>query len=639
MNKIIISFVFLILCMSSCKKDSAFLDVKPPDIIDNDEIYQDPVAINSVLSNLYRRIYDQIDLNGGGDLDDWRNFVGFGESFPSDGDYGTVQNREWDYGSWSIWDYSYIRELNLFLKRLGESTSIKVSEDQKKEFLAEGRFLRASYYFEMVKRMGGVPLILEPLDFEQGDDVTQVQFPRAKEYEIYDFVINEAEEIKKDLPIDRDGTLKDRATQGAVLAMECRAALYAASIAKYGAKTPQVSLSGGEVGIPASKAEAYYQKALNAADSIIAGNAGPYSLYMKQPSDLSNNFASLFTDKSGNPEMIFIKDYQLKAYTHGFTVQNQPRFGSDEEGDAGRINPSLNLVQSFEKLDNTFAPIPITDGAGNRIRYDDPLDAFAGRDARLAGTILLPGATFKQKDDIWNGVLLPDGSTLSGDVRGATRDYGSFKNLQVVGQDGPVNGQVFTAQTGFYIRKFLDPKKLSGGRGTRSDIPLPRYRYAEVLLNAAEAAFELQKTDVAAQYLNEVRRRAGFKTDLTPAQITFDRIVHERRVELAFEGHYLFDMKRWRLATSVWNGQAMSPGDLLNNIGSATKPNTQPYGLWASKVYDPAQPDPAKWKWVYKIVLPSKVTAALSFRLGNYYSRIGNDIIGKNPKLVQQPNQ
>lgn len=613
------------------------MNVTPPDIIDNAEIYDDPVAITSVLSNLYRRMYDQIDLNGGGDLDDWRNFVGFGESFPSDGDYSSVENSEWNYAAWNIWDYTYIRELNLFLKRLNESNAVTVSEDVKKGFLAEGRFLRASYYFELVKRMGGVPLIQDPLEFNLGDDVTNVQFPRAKEYEIYDFVIQEAEDIKNDLPIDAE--IKDRATQGAVLAMECRAALYAASIAKYGTGTPQVSLPGGEVGIPSSKADAYYQKALQVAEDIISGKAGAYALYMKQPADLSANFSSIFTDKSGNSEAIFIKDYQLKSYTHGFTVQNQPRFGSDEEGDAGRINPSLNLVQSFEKLDNTFAPIPITDAGGKPIQYTDPLDAFSGRDARLAGTILLPGAIFKQKDDIWNGVLLPDGTTLSGDVRGATKDYGNHKNLQVVGQDGPVNGQVFTAQTGFYIRKFLDPKKLSGGRGTRSDVPLVRYRYAEVLLNAAEAAFELGQKDKAALYMNQVRRRAGFTSDLTANQITFDRIAHERRVEFAFEGHYLFDLKRWRIATNVWDGQAMSQANLLQNIGAATKRNTQPYGLWASKVYSAIESDPAKWKWIYKIVLPARVTASLRFRLGNYYSRIDNGVMGRNPKLIQQPNQ
>jgi hypothetical protein len=62
------------------------------------------------------------------------------------------------------WDYTYIRELNLFIQRATAST--KLTDAQKNQFIAEGRFLRASYYFEMVKRMGGVPLITEPLDYD-----------------------------------------------------------------------------------------------------------------------------------------------------------------------------------------------------------------------------------------------------------------------------------------------------------------------------------------------------------------------------------------------------------------------------------------------------------------------------------------
>ena len=87
--------------------------------------------------------------------------------------------------------------------------------------------------------------------------------------------------------------------------MECSADLYSGSIAKYGASTPQVTLAGGEVGIPQSIANDYYTQALNAAKEIIDG--GEYSLYQQKP-DLSDNFASIFIDKANNPESIFIED-------------------------------------------------------------------------------------------------------------------------------------------------------------------------------------------------------------------------------------------------------------------------------------------------------------------------------------------
>ncbi len=506
--------------------------------------------------------------------------------------------------------------------------------------MAEARFLRANYYFEMVKRMGGVPLITSSLVYDASKgDASSIQMPRAKESEVYDFIISEAEAIKNQLPADAN--IKSRATKAAALALESRAALYAGSIAKYGTTTPQVFLPGGEVGIPASMAANYYTIALRAAQEIINGSAGAYKLYQSLP-DLSDNFAALFLDKSSvNQESIFIEDFRAggAGRSHAFTTNDQPYSISDEGGDAGRLNPSLNLVQSFEKLDNSYAPLPTTDASGNPLYYNEQQDIFADRDARLAGTVLLPNALFKGKRvDIWAGYLLADNSILTSDEAGRLKPLpGTTNDVQVVGKDGPVNGLEFRTQSGFYVRKYLDPTVGSGRRGRGSDVAFIRYRYAEVLLNAAEAAFELGQADVAAGYMNQVRARAGLTTPLTPAEITFDRIVHERRVELAFEGHILFDYKRWRIAHIVWDGNPTTLQDLKTGIGSATDRSTQPWGLWPYRVYNPGGAN--HLKWVYREVLPARVTGANRFQFGNYYSRINDNIIAANPKIVRQPNQ
>lgn len=619
-----------LLSTAGCKKDSEFLDVQPTQVLTNEQVFSDPAQVLSILADLYNR---QVDFSG---LDNgWESFADFSESFPSsNGNTNIVQRNEWNFNDWSLWDYNYIRDLNLFIERATVAKAL--SDADRTRFLAEARFLRANFYFETVKRMGGVPLILESLLYNFSGDPTYLQYARAKESEIYDFVISEAEAIKGNLPINANE--KSRATKAAALAMEARAAVYAGSIAKYGANTPQVSLPGQEVGISASLANGYYTKALNAAKEIINGSAGAYALYNKKP-DPGENFANLFLDKSGNPESIWIEDFKLKSgKVQGFTVATQPRYGAEEE-EGGRINPSLNLVESFEKLDNTFAPIPITDGSGNPIYYNTLSDIFAGRDARLYGTVILPGSAFKGRNvDIWAGYQLADGSIVTGDDRGAQKTLpGQSSPTQVVGFDGPVNAKEFTAQSGFYLRKYVDPTPGAGSRGTNSEVPFIRYRYAEVLLNAAEAAFELnQKTD-AATYMNQVRARAGLTTALSAADITFDRIVHERRVELAFEGHFYYDLKRWRLAHVVWDGNKMTETELLTNIGTATKRNTQPYGLWPYKLYNPASAN--NGKWTYKIVLPSLVTGSNRFRLGNYYSAINDDIRANNPKIVRQPNQ
>ena len=631
MKKIIsITLLSLLLGLAGCKKDSDFLTIEPTSILTTEQAFSDPNSVLSILANLYSRQLDFSSFDNG-----WASFVDFGEAFPSDnGVYYTVQNSGWGFNSWSTWNYTYIRELNLFIQRDSASTGLAPAD--KATFLAEGRFLRANYYFEMVKRMGGVPLVLGTLDYNFSGDPSYLQLPRAKESDIYDFVISEAEAIKNSLPIGD----KSRASKGAALAMEARAALYAGSIAKYGVNTPLVSLPGGEVGITSTKNNAYYTIALRAAQEIIT--SGTYSLYQNSP-DLADNFSKLFLDKSAaNKEDIWIEDYKVKtSNVHSFTVNDQP-FSSGEEsanGDAGRINPSLNIVEQFEKLDNTYAPIQNTDGSGNNLYFTNELDIFAGRDARLAGTIMLPGSTFKgQQLDIWGGYKLANGTIFTNQSSSARLPLpGTTDSIQVLGKDGPYDGNQFRTQSGFYIRKYIDPTPGAGSRGTRSDVALIRYRYAEVLLNAAEAAFELGQPDLAAGYMNQVRARAGLVIPLTAGDITFDRIVHERRVELAFEGHLLYDMKRWRLAHIVWDGVKMTQADLLSNIGKATKRNTQPYGLWPYKYYNPGSPNDGKW--VYDIELSPLVTGVDHFQFGNYYSQITDDITSANPKIVKQPNQ
>lgn len=620
------AFVFVL----GCKKDADFLQTDPSNVLTDEAVWKSESLVLSVLADLYNRYVDQQTITN------WVEYTNFDEAFPSQAsEYWRVQQIDYPYGWWSMWDYGQMRDLNLFIQKCTAATAL--SEEARTRFLGEARFLRAALYFEEVKRMGGVPLITEPMTYDFSGDPTYLQHARAKESEVYDFVIAEMDTIKTMLP-DNAG-IQSRATKGVALAMQARAALYAASIAKYGVGTPAVATAGGEVGIPADKATGYYQKALAAAQEIINGRK--YSLYQKKAEDLQENFAATFYDKSNNPEIIFAQDFKLKSgKVQGWTIANQP-WSSAEEQQGGRVNPSLNLAEQFEKLDNTYAPFA-TNAGSDYIYYDHPGDIFAGRDARLGGTIMLPGSKFKGKDlDIWAGIMYWNNgaySIISGDTYGEIGNIpGGPTGVQVVGTDGPIDGKEYSAQTGFLVRKFMDPTIGSGQLGTQSEVWWVRYRYAEVLLNAAEAAFELGQPAVAAGYMNTVRARAGLTTPLAATDITFDRIVHERKVELAFEGHELFDNKRWRLAHKVWNGESISAAEVVANIGKADKVNTQVYGLWPYKIYNPGSAN--NGKYVFKVVKSANVTAAHRFNLGNYYSSISADILSNNPKLVKNPNQ
>ena len=622
MKKTILSLVALFSLTTGCKEDAEFLNIKSTNILLVDEVYSDPRLVLSAATDLYNRIPDLVEPANFGIL------ASFDEAFAS-GDYGRHQNREYSYDDWNFWDYGYIREINLFIERVNAATRLSAAD--KARFAAEGRFLRANAYFELVKRMGGVPLVTESLTYDYSGDASYLRKPRAKESEVYDFVISEFEAIKSILP--KTPNEKSRATYGLALASKVRAALYAGSIAKYGVNTPTVSLPNGEVGIPATKANAYFQTALTSAQELIT--SGQYSLYQKVP-DLATNFANIFLDKANNPEVIFVEDYKLQSgKTHSFALDNQPRAITEEGERGGRLNPSLNLVQSFEKLDNSFAPLAINKGTANDyVYYDKPEDLFADRDPRLQGTVLVPGAIFKNRPiDIFAGLVLANGSILSGDQLGQLKPVNGV-SVQVVGLSGPIEGYDGSAQGGFYMRKYNDPVTGSGQIGTQSEVWNVRYRYAEVLLNAAEAAFELGQSAVAAGYLKQVRDRAGLIQPLTPAEVTFDRIVHERKVELAYENHLLWDMKRWRIAHLVWDG---SNSDLTTLPGKATEPSTRVYSLWPYKVYNPGGANHNKW--VFRKVLSGRVTQSHIFRLGNYYSRITDAIINNNPTILRNPNQ
>jgi hypothetical protein len=181
MKKITIITTFAALLITgSCKKDSEFLNVPPKQIVTADLAFSDPNLVLSILGDLYNRTVDFSGLDNG-----WSSFADFSESFPSEnGSSFFVQRTGWGYGEWGTWDYTYVRDLNLFIKRA--TTATKLTAADKNQFIAEGRFLRANYYFELVKRMGGVPLITEPLDYDFSGNVIPLQIPRSKESDVYD---------------------------------------------------------------------------------------------------------------------------------------------------------------------------------------------------------------------------------------------------------------------------------------------------------------------------------------------------------------------------------------------------------------------------------------------------------------------
>ena len=610
MKKIYIAIVLLIcLSMNSCKHDEWF-ERDSKQTITDEQLWNDPKLVTSLLANYYNRLptlHGVFNTGGMTEVDDamwsghrdqnWRNDFQFGD----------------DYGRY--WDYGFIRDINLSLENL-ETQSTKLTEPQKRLFKAELRFIRAFVYFEMVKRMGGVPIVEKQLIYDFSGDPTPLQVPRAKEYEVYDFIFQEMEAIKDDLVPNNSS--KTRTNRYTALALESRAMLYAASIAKYNnLMSAPITTPGGEVGIPAAMANDYYTKSLNASREIIRG---PYALF-NENSDKGANFYDMLNKKTGS-EVIFAKDFATSLKVHRFAYDNIIKSMTEDNESSSTISPSLSLVESFDYLDGTKGTLRNKDAAGNYIAYTGIADIFANKDARLYGTVIYPGTTFKNNPvRIQAGVAVWDnGSYQLSTSAELGKNY--TDGLVWTGFDGPKNDATDVSNTGFYIRKFVSDAPAASTRGTSAANWWPWFRLGEIYLNAAEAAFELGQGE-GLGYVNLLRQRAGFPAN-SLSTLSMDIIRNERRVELAFEDHRYFDLKRWRLAHLVWDG-------------SENDPNAVVTGLYGYRISRPGHPD--NGKFIYERIRPSRFRRARFFRLANYYSSIDQAVLNNNPKIVRNPFQ
>jgi starch-binding outer membrane protein, SusD/RagB family len=610
---------FLTILSVSCKKKD-WLERNSPTLLPGEQTFKDPLLIVGLLANYYDRLPVDASLTT-----NWQRHATYDDAvWGGGGNSGDeVRNTFTSYATntWTLWDYGLIRDINLSLQDM-ETYGTTLSAAQKAQFNAEFRFLRAQDYFEMVKRMGGVPIITTVLTTDKGD-YTSLQRPRNKESEVYDFIAAECDSIKENIG---NGTSNTRANKYAVLALKCRAMLYAGSLAKYNnALASPITLPAGEVGIPAARANEYYQKSLDAAKEII--NSGLYSLYNTNPNP-GDNFYEAITKKQGNKEVILAQDFlQSKGRTHTFSYDNIARGIREDNLGSSAISPTLNLVESFEYLDGSPGVLKTrTADNSDYIYYDNIQDVFANKDGRLYGTVMLPGSTFKGLPvnlqagvKVWNAAT-NSYTTVESSVQGSNTYYTDGGLL--TGASGPVRSGLDISNTGFNLKKFIDPTPGSSNRGQQSDIWWIRYRLGEVYLNAAEAAFELGLIPDALSYINKVRERAGFKTGLTT--LTTTRIRNERRVELAFEDHRVWDLIRWRIAHVVWNG-------------SSANPDANLYALYPYRVVRPG--DPRNNKYVYDKIIAPRFKAPRFFQMQNYYSFIAQNVLDANPLIVRQPQQ
>lgn len=593
-NKILVSALVMALSFYSCD----YLDVPPINIIQDDAIFNSESGITSYMTTLYYDLpiedfrYTQQGFNVSGKGQGRLPNVSGEAMCSSSDDISTIGDGTW----WGCWDYGKIRRVNYFLKNFPAYKSNFQNTVLADAWMGEAHFIRAYCYFAMVKRYGGVPILREPQEYV--GDIESLKVPRDTEKACYDFIAEDLDEAFRLLPDNEEILGKGRATKYAALALKSRAMLYAGSIARYGT----VDLNG-LVGIDKALANDYFELAYKAVKELEKSKR--FSLYRKN-SDKEKNFAELFLAED-SPENIFCKYFQRNVNAHGWDVYFVP-YQYRGNGFSSNMNPTLEFVEMFEHKDGT--PANFAERAKDTY-FDDPSELFQNMDARFGGSIIYPNAIFKGEPcSIQKGLIIEDGSKKENatNYEEAVYTANDGQVYHIVGKSG--SGNYSGNMTGFFMRKYLNENMpQSEVIENYSEQHWIEFRYAEALLNGAEAAVEMgQHLDDALLWINDIRSRANIK-QLSLSDLTVDKVRHERRIELAFENHTYWDLRRWRIADK--------------EIETKQYTGLCPYF------------DINKQKYIFEEVAANKYYYTFDVKM--YYERILDGEIAKNEKLKQNP--
>lgn len=586
MKKIIqyLNILLLLLILSACNN---FLEVEPLDRVPASQVFSDINGIKVLLANLYNQMpIEDFNYNPDKGFDDRNTPTGFSMSFMTDESLRTTGPGIGPIKD-NYWNYIAIRQVNQFLETL---STVKMDSTQRNRLESEAHFIRGYMYFALARRYGGVPIIEKVLDYEPGTENASLFIPRSTEKETWDFILKECDLAAKNLPLNvssDEGIY--RATKWAALALKSRAALHAASVAKYWNSAPLVGEAVDKMlagGMSAVDADNYYQQCIDASNTIIASSGKMlYKPNPANPSEATINYKSIFENPAiADAEVIFKRGYidgsaTKKEQGHSMDLVFQPSQGQPGVLYYGRFSPTLDLADLYPDYtdDGTGISKPFitrTDGKEDVIAdpatlnvslpfkyYDNLIDIFANKDARLYASFILPGSVWKGITIVMQaGMIKPNGTKVFYNNDNAVGKDG--KTYYALGAEsssgfsgflsvGASTNQNFSS-TGFGLKKFLQEGKNVQGILLSSTTDFIDFRLAEIYLNYAEATIESGKGDavLAENYLNAIRKRAAHK-DIIPA--TLGNILKERRIELAFEGMRYWDLVRRREFHTVFS--------------------------------------------------------------------------------------
>lgn len=412
-------------------------------------------------------------------------------------------------GAYKSWDYTAIRHINEAIKRLEEG---QLDSETANSLLGQAYFMRAYMYYWMVLHHGGVPYIKVPQD----KDTDDLYVKRNSTPECFQFMVEDLDHAITLLPEKIAGSSADygRIDQCFAKAWKAKTLLLKCS--------PQFNPSN-------QWNNAYWKEAYDAAKEA-------YDFCVAKGISLTPNYADIWIQEQG-PEVVFpvVNSNPNKVSTWEYTTRP-----ASISRDKPYNNPTWEFVKSF----------PMLDGKS----YDDPTGKYYVGDEQA-----LLKSFWKNRDPRFNDVCLYNGREYP--VAGKPANYRQYNALGVTSPDdqygvnpnahtNAVNNDIYS---GLYIYKGAD-LTLTQDKVMTYDIDYILMRFAEVMFIYAEAANETGHSDVAVDMLKQIRKRAGIEPGsnglyglkVSTREEIRKAILDERNIELCFEGHRFWDLRRTR---------------------------------------------------------------------------------------------
>ena len=535
--------------LSSCN----YLDKTPDEELTLDDIWANRNYASAFLVN----VYDMLPRGGfadPGDVD--RNPYAAGSDEMEcafGGSYAhNINSGAWNasnIGSLGVWYKGYlaIRKINVMLANLDK---VPTTEAEKKQWRGECYFLRAWFYFEMIRCFGPVILMGDAVH-DTGDDFTALR--RSPYLDCIDYVVKQCKAAEENLDAKALQTNYGRATAAAAKALKARALLTLASPQFNGNPAYAGYKDNAGTALFPEKDDSRWQDAADAAmECITFCESNGYGLYESADGDPVASCQQLFLD-SWNKEIIWARNND--GWNHNNYCSEPRSFGGFTI-----LCPTQEMVDAYE-MANGQRPItgyngtePVINPASGYVETGYVAEAhpkgyypagvrnmYVGREPRFYANVNFAGQVWKNHVcEFW-----------------------------IAGVDGKSGSDY--CKTGYLMKKFADPQ-MNIVAGIFNKTTWVLFRLGEQYLNYAEAANEVAYSSStekpsALYYLNQIRKRAGVPQygvetpgmDYDPLPIPANQaemreaIRHERRIELAFEGHRFFDVRRWLIAPASEN--------------------------------------------------------------------------------------